>query len=65
MHPHRKLLGVKNSSNFCVIPVEVGDAILWNTEEWHEVKTDAGLKAVVIESDGLNPAEYLSIRDSD
>lgn len=35
-----------------VIPVGVGDAILWNTEEWHEMKS-------------LNPAEYLSVRDSD
>ena len=48
-----------------VLPVGVGDAIFWDAEEWHETRTDTGLTAIVIESEGLNPALYMPVRDSD
>lgn len=44
--------------------VRVGDAIFWEAREWHETKTDTGLMAIVIESDGLNPAHDMPARDS-
>jgi quercetin dioxygenase-like cupin family protein len=46
------------------LPVGVGDAIFWDAHEWHETKTDTGLTAIVIESEGLNPARYMPVRDS-
>ena len=48
-----------------MLPVGVGDAIFWDAEEWHETTTDTGLTAIVIESEGLNPAHYMAVRDSD
>ncbi|MDI7741165.1 cupin [Lysinibacillus fusiformis] len=41
------------------IKVQSGEAVFWNKEEWHETKTDNGLTALVIESEGLNPARFL------
>ena len=46
------------------LAVGVGDAIFWASDEWHETKTDKGLTAIVIESEGLNPAHYMPVRDS-
>jgi quercetin dioxygenase-like cupin family protein len=41
--------------------VEPGTAIFWKKGEWHETKTAAGLSAIVIESEELNPAAYMPI----
>ncbi|MBT2659991.1 cupin domain-containing protein [Bacillus sp. ISL-45] len=41
--------------------VETGTAIFWNKGEWHETKTEAGLNAIVIESEELNPAAYMPL----
>lgn len=46
------------------LPVAVGDAIFWDAHEWYETKTDTGLTAIVIESDGLNPGHYMPVRES-
>lgn len=46
------------------LPVGVGDAIFWDADEGHETKTDTGLMAIVIESEGLNPADYMPVRNS-
>lgn len=41
--------------------VEPGTAIFWKKGEWHETKTEAGLTAVVIESEELNPSAYMPL----
>ncbi len=47
------------------LPVGVGDAIFWDADEGHETKTDTGLMAIVIESEGLTPAHYMPVRHRD
>lgn len=42
--------------------VGVGDAVFWEAGESHETQTDAGLTAIVIESDELNPARFMPNR---
>ncbi|MEI4770863.1 cupin [Psychrobacillus sp. FJAT-51614] len=42
---------------FKVIP---GDAVFWKKDEWHETKSEIGLTAIVIESEELNPALFMS-----
>jgi mannose-6-phosphate isomerase-like protein (cupin superfamily) len=41
------------------LPVTVGHAVYWPQGEWHETTTDAGVMAMVIESEALNPAEMM------
>ncbi|MBT2682817.1 cupin domain-containing protein [Bacillus sp. ISL-37] len=41
--------------------VEPGTAIFWKKGEGHETKTAAGLTAIVIESDELNPTAYMPL----
>ena len=36
------------------VKVTAGDAVLWEKGEWHETVTEKGLKAIVIESEGLD-----------
>ena len=40
------------------IKVQVGDAVFWLKDEWHETKTATGLTAIVIESEVLDPAYF-------
>lgn len=44
------------------INVQAGDAIFWNKGEWHETKTDTGVTAIVIESDELNPSQFMPFK---
>jgi hypothetical protein len=41
------------------IPVAVGHAVYWEQNEWHEATTDTGLMAIVIESESLDPADFM------
>ena len=41
--------------------VEPGTAIFWKKGEWHETKSEAGLSAIVIESEELNPSAYMPL----
>ena len=36
-------------------PIEAGEAAFWQAGEEHETKTEAGLTALIIEGDGLEP----------
>jgi quercetin dioxygenase-like cupin family protein len=36
-------------------PIEAGEAVFWQAGEEHETKTEAGLTALIIEGDGLEP----------
>ncbi|MYL50017.1 cupin [Halobacillus litoralis] len=41
--------------------VKGGDAIYWGKGEWHETKTEAGLTAIVIESEELDVSALATI----
>lgn len=36
------------------LKIHSGEAVFWDKDEWHETKTDAGLTAIVIESEELD-----------
>jgi quercetin dioxygenase-like cupin family protein len=38
-------------------PISAGDAVLWDEGEWHEVGTDVGLVAFVVEAGQLAPSD--------
>jgi quercetin dioxygenase-like cupin family protein len=42
--------------------VQIGDAVFWKKDEWHETKTDTGLTAIVIESEELNPSSFMPLK---
>nr|WP_144924914.1 cupin domain-containing protein [Paenibacillus bovis] len=42
------------------VKVKEGDAVYWEKGEWHETKTDTGLTAIVIESEQLSPATFMT-----
>ncbi|RDY71128.1 cupin domain-containing protein [Halobacillus trueperi] len=44
-----------------VTPVSSGDAVYWEKGEWHETKTEAGLTAIVIESEELDVSALSTI----
>ena len=41
------------------ISITMGCAVFWDKDEWHESGADNGLTAVVIESEVMNPAEFM------
>lgn len=49
------------SENKDYYKVQVGDAVFWEKDEWHETKTDSGLTAIVIESEELDPSLFMSL----
>ncbi|WP_405097082.1 cupin [Oceanobacillus sp. FSL H7-0719] len=42
--------------------VESGEAVFWGKDEWHETKTEVGLTAIVVESEELTPALFMSLK---
>lgn len=44
------------------IQVQIGDAVFWEKDEWHEAKTNLGLTAIVIESEELNPTSFMPLK---
>lgn len=56
------LLRTDRSNSDRIVPVAIGDAVFWEQGEWHETKTDVGLTAIVIESDALDPAQFMPLR---
>ncbi|HWL23790.1 MAG TPA: cupin [Ureibacillus sp.] len=55
--------GLVKGENDEYINVLPGDAVFWEKDEWHETKTDKGLTAIVIESEELNPSQFMSIKE--
>lgn len=43
------------------VPISMGHAVFWDKDEWHESGTNAGLIAIVIESEVLNPSEFMPL----
>jgi quercetin dioxygenase-like cupin family protein len=44
------------------IKVQAGDAVFWQKDEWHETITAKGLTGIVIESEELTPALFMSVK---
>jgi hypothetical protein len=40
-------------------PIAAGQAAFWQEGEEHESGTESGLTAMVVEGDGLDPAQYM------
>lgn len=36
------------------LPIQVGDAVFWESGEWHQTRSALGMSALVIESESLN-----------
>lgn len=36
------------------LPIQVGDAVFWESGEWHQTHSSLGMSAIVIESESLN-----------
>ncbi|WP_223067706.1 cupin domain-containing protein [Paenibacillus caui] len=51
--------GGKNDSAQVIAEVKAGDAIFWEQGEWHETLSLQGLTAFVIESEEMNPAQFM------
>lgn len=41
------------------VPIAAGQAAFWSDGEWHESGSDAGMAALVLETDTLDPAHYM------
>lgn len=39
--------------------IQAGQAIFWEKGEWHETSTDSGMVAIVLESQHLDPGEFM------
>lgn len=44
------------------VSVYLGDAAFWREGEWHETTSQNGLKAIVIESEGLDPVKFMTLK---
>ena len=44
------------------VPITLGCAVFWEKDEWHESGTNTGLIAIVIESEFLNPSEFMPLK---
>ncbi|SER55062.1 cupin [Salipaludibacillus aurantiacus] len=51
--------GWVRSDDISAIRVKTGDAIFWEEGEGHETSTHTGLTAIVIESEGLSPSDFM------
>jgi quercetin dioxygenase-like cupin family protein len=40
-------------------PIAAGQAAFWDTGEWHESGSEAGMTVVVVESPALDPTRYM------
>ena len=47
------------------VNVKIGDAVYWAIGEGHETGTDKGLTAIVIESEELNPSDFMPIKENE
>jgi quercetin dioxygenase-like cupin family protein len=56
--------GRVRSGNNDYVEVKAGEAVFWETGEWHETIATTGLTAIVIESDELTPSAYMTSIDS-
>ena len=41
------------------VPIAVGLAAFWEAGEWHESGSETGMTAIVIESEAIDPAQFI------
>ena len=41
------------------VPIHVGQAAFWESGEWHASGSEAGMSAIVIEGETLNPGQFM------
>ena len=41
------------------VPITTGQAAFWEAGEWHEAGSETGLTAIVIESEALDPEQFM------
>ncbi|KEK21628.1 hypothetical protein [Bacillus gaemokensis] len=41
------------------VPISAGQAPFWITGEWHEVGTDTGMVAIILEGPAVNPIAFM------
>ena len=51
--------GWVRSDDTSEINIKAGDAVYWEKGEGHETSTNLGLTAIVIESEELNPSDFM------
>lgn len=44
------------------VPIQAGQAAFWESGEWHESGSHTGMTAIVIESETLDPGQYMPER---
>jgi hypothetical protein len=50
---------VRSSDRPDPVAISVGQAAFWESGEWHESGSQDGMVAIVIESDALDPGQYM------
>ncbi len=61
------LLVVSGAGEVCgedkvIHKVKTGDAVFWIKGEYHETSTNGGLTAIIIESEVLEPASFMTLK---
>jgi quercetin dioxygenase-like cupin family protein len=51
--------GWVRSENPELVPIQAGQAAFWESGEWHESGSHTGMTAIVIESETLDPGQYM------
>ncbi|WP_042224356.1 cupin domain-containing protein [Oceanobacillus manasiensis] len=52
---------VSGGSDQKKMKVSMGDAVFWETGEWHETKTEKGMTAIAIEGEGIDPGKFMKL----
>ena len=48
-----------------IFPIEEGQAVFWEQNEWHESGSETGMTAVIIEGVSFDPAELMPLLQKD
>lgn len=51
--------GWVSRDNLEKVSISAGQAPFWTTGEWHEVGTDTGMVAIILEGPSLNPTTFM------
>ncbi len=44
-------------------PITAGQAAFWHGGEWHESGSDDGIMVIVVEGEGLDPAQWMTVME--
>ena len=51
--------GWVRSGELAAVPISAGQAAFWESGEWHSAGSDAGMTAIVVEGESLNPGQLM------